>query len=156
MTREEFEKKVTELTGGRFAIREKLPPEEQPTPRSRRMRTFTKEISVEWLTGGMSGGSCWGGEPRPLENWEKEKEPEFEDLDLLLEHFAPNITFMKYKRLNQNIVEEGFRYEPDYYGNSREYDIKKVSVNHLYDWLVENNYIETPELDSGSEMTPNM
>lgn len=143
MTFEEFEKEVTKLTNNRFVIREKLPPEQQPTPRSRRMREYTKELHIEWLTGGMRGGNCWGGEPQRIESWELDNEPDFESLDEVLEHFAPQITFMEYKRLNQVVVEEDSRFEPDYYGNSSEYTIKKVELKKLYKWLVEKNFINS-------------
>ena len=132
MTFDEFEQLVTNITNGEFVIREKLPLDEQPTPRSRRMKEYTKELKVTWVTGGMRGGSCWGGELKPMEDWEKDKEPEFEALDKILEEICPNITFMQYKRICQSVIEEDSEYYPDYYGNSTEYGVKKVKLENLY------------------------
>jgi len=54
-------------------------------------------IELDWVTGGITGGSCWGGEAdQPIES---EKEPDFSELDLILEEFAPNITYLQYKKL---------------------------------------------------------
>lgn len=145
MTFDEFEKYVTEITDGQFVIREKLPPEQQRTPRSRQQKEYTKELSITWVTGGMRGGSCWGGEPRPMDDWEKDEEPEFEALDKVLEEICPNISFLVYKRLCQSVIEEDSRYEPDYYGNSTEYGIKKVNLRKLYDYMSSKDLIpETP------------
>ena len=141
MTFEEFENLVTEVTNAEFVIREKLPAEEQPTPRSRRTKEYTKELTVKWVTGGMRGGSCWGGEPRPMEDWEKDNEPEFEALDKVLETVCPNITFMQYKRICQSVIEEDFQYYPDYYGNSTDYGIKKVNIAKLYKELESRNLL---------------
>lgn len=97
-----------------------------------------EEIEIYWCTGGQSGGSCWGGEHYPVSG---DPEPEFEDLDQILEAVCPGISFLQYKRLCQEVIE--FEEDAkghggsDYYGNYRTYSAKKVNLRKLYDTLVE-------------------
>ena len=54
--------------------------------------------SIEWVVGGMTGGSYRGGE---LYSCSAEPEPEFEQLDTILEKVCPNVTFLQYKKICQ-------------------------------------------------------
>ena len=99
-------------------------------------RTIT-EISIDWTTGGMQGGSCWGTEAnQPVEG---EVEPEFESLDKVLEHFSPSITFLQYKKLFRAVVETGTDTDSSYYGNFYNKAFKKVNLSVLEKYLKDND-----------------
>lgn len=88
------------------------------------------------LTGGASGGSCWGDEPRYFT--EKHQEPE--NLDRMFEIIAPNISFMQYKRLTREVDQAVANYsECEYYGNYNEYSIYAWNLNDLYKKVKELN-----------------
>lgn len=96
--------------------------------------------SNTWTTGG-TWGNCWGdkGECDP------EPQPEFEEFDRLVERVAPNITFMKYKRLYNECVTVENDYECDYYGGCCYKAYYKCDLRKLYDTMVEMNLIENNE-----------
>lgn len=96
----------------------------------------SRDRVIRWTTGGMSGGSCWGDEPSPIE---AEPEPDIEFLDKLLEEFCPEITFIQYRKMMRLdglvVVTEGSDYE--YYGNYSRYSEKTVNLGILYDAIVD-------------------
>jgi len=93
-------------------------------------------IGIQWTTGGTGGGSCWDtGDEDHHYSISGEQEPEFEDLDKILEHFYPGITHLQYKRLCREVVESGDHYQNEYYGNSTNYAHKIVRLQKLYDQL---------------------
>lgn len=93
----------------------------------------------EWITGGQSGGSCWGDDAdRPVE---PEPEPEFADLDAILETICPNITFLQYKRIIASVVSRGGRSAREYYGNYTDYGVKTVRLGALCEELRENGLL---------------
>jgi hypothetical protein len=96
--------------------------------------------SNSWTTGG-TWGNCWGdkGECEP------EPQPEFEEFDRLIERVAPNITFMKYKRLYSECVEILNDYECDYYGGRRTTARYRCDLKKLYDMMEEMNLIEAEQ-----------
>jgi hypothetical protein len=89
--------------------------------------------SIEWVTGGITGGSCWGGEN--VRSRSGELEPNFDGLDRILEEICPNITFLQYKRICQDIVKEDDYTQNEYYGNCTEYKIKYFSAEDLFKTL---------------------
>lgn len=114
MEREEFLEKVKKVLGSQ-EIKE-------------------NKISVEWETGGVSGGSCWGGELSSYSS--EEPEPEFKSLDKILEELCPNISYLKYKSLVSECVTRSSRESGDYYGNSNQYESKSyesksIDLDHL-------------------------
>ena len=97
-------------------------------------------LSVRWCTGGKSGGSCWGHEA----NWDvsSDREPDFVDLDTILENIALDISFLKYKNLTKKLIKiEDDIIENEYYGNYRVYSEKRVYLRELYDCLKEEKFI---------------
>lgn len=96
-------------------------------------------IYVEWSTGGVSGGSCYDtGDEDPHHAYSSsDPEGELTDLDLILEHINPGITFLQYKNLTRDIIETSSRTENEYYGNYTNYAMKKCNLEKLYDALVE-------------------
>lgn len=100
------------------------------------------EISVEWETGGVSGGSCWeSSNPQPYSC--SDPEPEFELLDKLIEYFFPNIGFIQYKRACQELIEHDEKTDYEWYGNHTDYAIKKVNLKKLHE-----KFLEWQELSS--------
>ena len=93
--------------------------------------------SNDWTTGG-TWGDCWGnkGECTP------ESQPEFEQFDSLIERVAPNISFMKYKRLYNECVTVETNNEYDYYGGCCYKAYYMCDLRKLYDMMVEMNLIE--------------
>lgn len=90
-------------------------------------------IYVRWETGGMSGGNCWGDHATPFTS--TEDLPEFTSLDNLLRVVRPEITYLQYKALVAELQEKGTYREEGYYGNSRSYAYKAISVKKLYLYL---------------------
>ena len=88
----------------------------------------------EWVCGGITGGSCWGSEN--LRGRTAEPEPEFTAVDTLLELLVPDIKFLQYKKL-AHIFSENEYTILEYYGNSTEYRYKWVTIEDLYNKLVE-------------------
>jgi hypothetical protein len=107
---------VTRRYGSKSEI---IPPQETPS------------IYIQWTTGGASGGSCWGTEATPCGGEEK---PDFTSLDTILEHFAPKITFLQYKKLNNLIKETEFSVS-EYYGNYSDYKREYIILKELYETL---------------------
>jgi hypothetical protein len=93
--------------------------------------------SNSWTTGG-TWGDCWGGKGE----CDAEPQPEFEEFDRLIERVAPNITFMKYKKLYNECVEILNDYECDYYGGRRTKAYYSCDLKKLYDMMEEMNLIE--------------
>lgn len=91
-------------------------------------------LSTTWTTGGITGGNCWGGSANlPVQAG---REPEFTDLDMMLESLCPNISFLHYRRLVQEVVNYTNRSEREYYGNYYEYAIKSVDLKQLEEYLI--------------------
>ena len=65
-----------------------------------------------------------------------EQEPDFIDLDKVLEILAPSITYLHYKQICHDIVEK-----TDYY-NSKTVGLKYVQLDKLYDFLVSKGYLK--------------
>lgn len=96
----------------------------------------------KWCSGGISGGSCWDdGSQDNHYAMSGEKEPEFSCLDTILENLCPNISFIKYKKLTNEIVKYGDYTVGEYYGNSTNYGFKTVNLGDLYDKLKEMSLI---------------
>jgi hypothetical protein len=93
-------------------------------------------IGIQWTTGGTGGGSCWDtGDEDHHYGIDSEPEPEFEDLDKILEHFYPGITHLQYKKLCREVVENGHHFNNEYYGNSTNYEHKLIRLRKLYDQM---------------------
>lgn len=99
-------------------------------------------ISVEWRTGGISGGSCWDeGDRDPHYSIGGDDEPEFKELDSLFEKVCPNITFLQYRNIMSECVSSYDYSINEYYGNHTDYKVKWVCLERLYNMLVEKNLI---------------
>lgn len=94
-------------------------------------------ISDSWSMGG-DWANCWGNEG----TISPEPQPDFVQLENLLEKICPNITFLQYKRLNQECVEVVEKGYPDYYGGCEHRAWYKCDLNKLYNYLKQNNLIK--------------
>lgn len=90
---------------------------------------------VEWRTGGMGGGNCWGGEPSY--SVDSDPVPELDLIDEFLEEICPNMSFFQYKKVMRDLVDHDSRIEYEYYGNSTNYGIKRIHYRALFDRLKE-------------------
>lgn len=106
-----------------------------------REKINTPRLYVSWSPGGVSGGNCWDStEPTAYSNHEKPKELQI--LDSILEKICPNISFLQYKSLTNQLIKFEEWTEPEYYGNSTDYCSLMVDVKELYNYLVEHNIIK--------------
>lgn len=96
-------------------------------------KLVSEGVEVKWVIGGVTGGSCWSSshlEPRSAED-----EPEFEELDNILEVICPKISLLQYKKLCQEVIKTEEDSSRGYYGNCTKYKIKSVNFKVLYDAL---------------------
>lgn len=93
-------------------------------------------IIQHWLTGGVSGGSCWdSSDPRPYT--ENNTPKGFEALDKILEVVCPTISFLQYKKLSE-LINSASATNYEYYGNRDDYEYQYVNLKDLYDFLLKN------------------
>jgi hypothetical protein len=87
-------------------------------------------VSTSWRTGGISGGSCWGGEAnQPVEGEEK---PAW--LEEFLEAVAPETSFLKFRRLQSKCKRYDYTND-EYYGNSTDYAFEVITVSDIVETL---------------------
>lgn len=88
-------------------------------------------IKIEWTGENDTGYANWGdASPKDLEHNHSiigVDEPDFDDLDAILEFFYPDISYLKYKKLSKLICKE-----KSYYGKTITKSIKLIDV---YDFL---------------------
>jgi hypothetical protein len=147
MTEQEFLEAVQEVCDTYY-----LPKEEVEKKRkswwhrerlTERRGKFLKDITLDdcimtkWCSGGVGGGSCWSTDDHYAISGEKE--PEFHDLDRILDRVVPNITYLQYKKLLYSVKPDLIEYdewtESEYYGNSTQYTSKKVVLRRLWERL---------------------
>ena len=88
--------------------------------------------SESWLIGGVEGGSCWneGGHS----SISAESHAKVTLLDKFLEEAMPEISFLKYKKIEALIKTESYT-SSEYYGNYKEYSISYISFDDIADFL---------------------
>ena len=99
------------------------------------LSTTNLEISIDWTTGGLRGGSCWGDKadiPR-----EADPEPTFDELNIVLEELCPNMSFLSYGKLVRTLVKQSERTRDDFYGNYSVEARKTVVIKELAQYLVD-------------------
>lgn len=91
--------------------------------------------TVQWTTGGLTGGSCYGDSAdRPVE---PEPEPELYTLDEILMEECPNLTFLEYRRMMRDdklIVRRTWE-DREYYGNFYAQASKQVDLDVLWPYI---------------------
>lgn len=84
-------------------------------------------IYMRWVSGGVSGGSCWGTEHSPRT---PDKKPQFKALDLVLKELKPNITFLEFREI-EGLIQSSDNNEYAYYGNRYDYTMEYVIISEL-------------------------
>ena len=139
MTRDEFQEIVDEITGGEY-----YPPQRKNKSKRIDGRNGyygpTLKLTVEWMTGGAWGGNCWNDREPSSYGPDPDPEPDLAVLDNILERVAPTIGFLQYKQLMQKVKRES-RTEYEYYGNHTSYASKEISVEDIWEFLVEKGYV---------------
>jgi len=97
------------------------------------------KLSVSWIVGGQSGGSCWGDEPTPISG---DSEPPMKELDAILKEVAPTISYLDYRKLATLIKEGDGESDWEYYGNYTDRRVKTLYAKDLYDFLKSMGYIQ--------------
>lgn len=128
MDRREFQEKVHEIAG----------PDLAKSPGMRTTKIDRQYLEVEWVSGGVTGGNCWGGVADQAVS--TDPEPELDDLDDLLSEVSPSLSFLHYRKLKREI-QYSERTQPEYYGNYIEYSVKRISVDTVYDMLSDWGYL---------------
>ncbi len=86
---------------------------------------------VSWVSGGVTGRSCWGTESRSVDG--DAPIDDIADLDKFLGVVKPDILFLQYKAIVSRCMKSGtFDDRGDYYGNFSQYSYKAVSANKLF------------------------
>jgi len=94
-------------------------------------KIYGNELKVNWRTGGMSGGNCWGGSAdTPVS---PENEPELPLDEIILKH-KKDLSYMKYRQIEKSIVYRNYS-EWEYYGNYYEYREKTLDTRVLHSIL---------------------
>lgn len=94
---------------------------------------------VEWITGGRTGGNCWGDSANyPVD---PEPEPDLPLLDELFELICPDMRIKDYKQILAEVVCTSDHSEYEYYGNYTTRGTKTVWFNQLYKVLCDRNLI---------------
>ena len=87
-------------------------------------------ISPSWRTGGTTGGSWQGGTSNvPLD---AEDRPAW--LEEIFEQVMPEITFLKFRKLQRKVVDHSYTVN-EYYGNSTVYAFQTLKVSDILDVL---------------------
>lgn len=94
---------------------------------------------IEWTIGGITGGSCYGGEANIAVSGEEE--PEFDDFDDLLSLLNPDISFLKYKKIKSNLISSKNSGYNDYYGNYTDSTKKQFNIKDVIKYCYDNNLL---------------
>jgi len=126
MTVDEIEQRIKDIVFGKGWGTDKF---------YQQRKTTTESFHVEWIAGGQGGGSCWDNDDSNLHPIDSEPEPEFLQLDEVLNALWPKIGYLQYKVLVQTLVTRGTREEYEYYGNFTIYASKSVNIRDLAAYL---------------------
>ena len=96
-------------------------------------------VWISWATGGQSGGSCWDTGDSVYSSDDGELEPEFDDLDKILEIICPEVSFLQYKKILREVIKNNSYRDDDYYGNYTNIAQKYVLLKDLYNALNSRN-----------------
>jgi hypothetical protein len=90
-------------------------------------------IHHEWSMGG-TYGNCYDDNKSTVEG---EIQPEFTDLDIVIELLNPNLTFMQYRRKVIPLIKTTIQSRGDYYGGETSTGIEYIMLKDLWDALDE-------------------
>lgn len=90
-------------------------------------------FQIKWITGGASGGNCWGDEPHFFVGSES---PDYSILDNFLLKICPNISLSLYREILEKFPAKDDR-DYEYYGNFTDYKTHNIQYRELYNVLKE-------------------
>ena len=90
-------------------------------------------------TGGMSGGNCWGDEPREY-SVTPERPDAFDCLEAFLEMHFPDLTLVAFRKLRGKMTNDQCTHV-EYYGNTTDYAIRCLWLEDLWAVLEEENLV---------------
>ncbi len=89
-------------------------------------------IYRRFKTSAMEGGNCWGSVAEYVE-YDEENE-DWVALDLILEKIKPDISYLKYKKI-QKLVHTNKETWEEYYGNSTDWKVEYIILSELENFL---------------------
>lgn len=94
---------------------------------------YSHPMSIEWTTGGSSGGNCWGDTSR--EFTDDSGPPEFDSLTNILQELCPTITLVEFRMIenDQKVFKHRSWTDYEYYGNH--YDHESYTIDEDALWL---------------------
>lgn len=101
----------------------------------------------EEYTGGITGGSCWDSSDSVHSHYTNESGAidaikGFDEIfDNILTETCPNITFIQYKNIYNDVIKTATRTEYEYYGNTSDYLCVYCEVHQMYEALVQKELI---------------
>lgn len=95
-----------------------------------------------WETGGMRGGSCYGGTPQPYIVSSPESTEGIRALDEFLFEYFPDINFLMYKKIAHAFERSSVTDSSDYYGNSSDYALIKIHFADLWNLMRDMRLVE--------------
>jgi hypothetical protein len=98
-----------------------------------------------WVSGGTRGCGYWGQAEK--ESFSGDSEPEWSDLMKVLDHFAPNISYLKFRLLMASAVGTETDQRSDYYGNETNYQCRFAFVEDLFHFLKNHDLFERKPID---------
>ena len=98
-------------------------------------------LKIEWCIGGQSGGSCYDTDDHVYHPIDPDTEPEFNDIDKILEVLAPDISFIQYKSIVRDVLKQNTKKQNDYYGNHSNYAVKYILLEELFEALQKRDLI---------------
>ena len=124
-----------------------LIPEKNPERnwRNEEDEKFVPALILCWESGGTHGEGDWlAGEGRSVSYVKDSPEPMWTDLDTILEHFCPEITYLRYRKL-ERLVRFFTKTDNGYYGDSTTFSIKALWLKDLWKFLKDQKLFKETE-----------
>jgi hypothetical protein len=97
-----------------------------------------------WSTGGITGGDCWSQDEQHAYISDEPAPTSFRSLEAVLENISPDMSYLTYRKLKPLIL-NGSSIEQEYYGNSTNHVYQYISLEKLYEFMVEEKLIANPD-----------
>ena len=92
-----------------------------------RSKSDRDRIGVSWSLGGTSG-NCFDDQVSSIS---PDAEPEFTEIDSVLEHYCPYLSYTQYKYMHNKLLHKDQKYESDYYSGGITYGYKYIYLDEL-------------------------
>jgi hypothetical protein len=99
-------------------------------------------LVVRWVSGGVSGGTCWESSRSRAYSTDAEPAP-LSSLSAVLEDFVPELRYLSFRRIESLVVSDSWSLR-EYYGNRTDYGRTRIALRDLYDVLVAEGLLEAP------------